>query len=305
MVGAFQEAITYSCILSFLGVGITLLYKTTKVPNFAHASFVTTGAYTVYTITTVLALNPYLSLPLSFLMSALMAACLFLVVLEPLRKRKASIQMLMIATLAFDILMYGFLNVFADAIQQIFKIPSRVVTLMRFDFAIAGLRGVLIVSLAILLITMIVLYFVLNKTYIGISLRASMENQVLAESIGINTRVTLMISWIIAGGLAGLGGGILAIWTQIDPSTGMSLVASMFCASILGGLEEIYGAFLGGFLLGFTELIGIEVLAGALGSWITPYRTAIPLLVLFVTLILCPTGLVDPARRVVRKLRGR
>jgi len=303
--GTFQEALAYSCILSFLAVGITLLYKTTKVPNFAHASFTTAGAYTVYSVTTVLALNPYLSLPLSFLVGALMSICLFLVVLEPLRRRKASIQMLMIATLAFDVLMFGFLNVFADIIQEEYKIPSRVVTLMRFDFTIAGFRGILIVSLALLLITTIVLYFILNRTYMGISLRASMENQALAESIGINTRMILMIAWAIAGGLAGLGGGILSIWTQIDPSIGMSLVASMFCASILGGLEEIYGAFLGGFLLGFTELFGIDGLARTLGSWITPYRTVIPLSVLFVTLIICPTGLVDPARRVIRRFRGR
>jgi branched-chain amino acid transport system permease protein len=132
-----------------------------------------------------------------------------------------------------------------------------------------------------------------------------MENQALAESIGINTKITLLISWAIAGGLAGLGGGVLTIWTQIDPSIGMSLVASMFCASIVGGLEEIYGAILGGFLLGFAELIGIEVLARTVGYWVTPYRPAIPLLILFAALIFCPTGLVDPARKAIRRLRRR
>ncbi|RZN63155.1 MAG: branched-chain amino acid ABC transporter permease [Thermoproteota archaeon] len=303
--GTIEEALVYSFVLSFLAVGITLLYKTTKVPNFAHASFTTAGAYAVYSISTILNLNPYIGLPAAFLISTLMAVILFFVVLEPLRKRKASIQMLMIATLAYDILMYGVLNVYADTIQTSFKIPSRTVTLMRFDFTIAGFRGVFIVSLILLLSSVIILYFILNRTYIGISLRASMENQALAESIGINTRVTLLISWIIAGGLAGLGGGILAIWTQIDPSTGMSLVASMFCASIVGGLEEIYGAILGGFLLGLVELIGTEVLARTVGSWVTPYRPIIPLLILFITLIFCPTGLVSPARKAIRKLRGR
>ncbi|RSN67230.1 branched-chain amino acid ABC transporter permease [Candidatus Korarchaeum cryptofilum] len=298
--GTIEQALAYSSILSFLAIGISLLYKTTKVPNFAHASFATAGAYSVYSISTILGLNPYIALIVAFSSVVLMAVLLF-IVLEPLRRRKASTQMLMIATLAYDILMYGVLNVFADTIQALFKIPSRTVTLMRFDFTIAGLRGVLVVSLILLSLSAIILYLILNRTYIGICLRASMENQALAESIGINTRVTLLISWIIAGGLAGLGGGILTIWTQIDPSIGMLLIPSMFCASILGGLEEIYGAIIGGFLLGFVEIIGIEVLARSVGTWVTPYRPAIPLIILFTTLLLCPKGLVGPLREAIRK----
>ncbi|MEL9914717.1 MAG: branched-chain amino acid ABC transporter permease [Thermoplasmatales archaeon] len=303
--GTIEQALVYSFILSLLGIGITLLYRTTKVPNFAHASFTTAGAYAVYSVTMTLGLNPYLyGFPTAFLIGALMAVILFLI-LEPLRRRKATIQMLMIATLAYDILMFGILNVYADILQASYKIPSRTVTLRRFDFTVADLRGVFVISFILLLLSVTILYLILSKTSIGISLRASMENQALAESIGIDTRVTLLISWAIAGGLAGLGGGTLAMWTQIDPSVGMFLVASMFCASIVGGLEEIYGAILGGLLLGFVELIGIEILAKVIGTWIVPYRPAIPLLILFLTLLLSPMGLVEPARKAFRGMRGR
>ncbi len=303
--GTIEQSLVYSFILSLLGIGITLLYKTTKIPNFAHASFATAGAYAVYSVTMILGLNPYLcGFPIAFLIGALMAIILFLI-LEPLRHRKATIQMLMIATLAYDILMFGVLNVYADVLQASYKILSRTVTLRRFDFTVAGLEGVSIISFILVLLSTISLYLILNKTSIGISLRASMENQALAESIGIDTRVTLLISWAIAGGLAGLGGGTLVMWTQIDPSVGISLVASMFCASILGGLEEIYGAILGGILLGFVELAGVEILARIIGTWIVPYRPVVPLLILFLTLLLSPTGLVEPARKVFRGMRGR
>jgi branched-chain amino acid transport system permease protein len=288
-----MDAVTYSCILSLLAVGITLLYKTTKVANFAHASLATLGAYVTYSSTRLIGMNPYLGLPVSFVMGGLVAICLFFAVLEPMRKRGSSITMLMIGTLAFDVIVYGVLNAYADYLQTALKIPSRVVSLIKLDFTIAGFPGVFVTSIALLAISAAVLHFALNRTYLGIALRASMENQVLAEAIGINTRFTLMVSWFIAGGLAGLGGALLPLWTQIDPGVGMLLVASMFCASILGGLEEIYGAFLGGFLLGFAELPGTLVLSKTVGAWVVPYRPAIPLIILFIALIAFPSGLTE------------
>jgi len=295
-----REAVTYSCILSLLAVGITLLYKTTKVPNFAHASLATVGAYATYSLTRLLGISPYLGLPVSFVVGGLMALGLFFVILEPMRKRKSSVTMLMIGTLAFDVIAYGAMNAYADYLQAALKIPSRVVSLVKLDFIIAGLPGVFLTSIALLAISAALLHFVLNRTYLGIALRASMENQILAETIGINTTFTLMVSWFIAGGLASLGGALLPLWTQIDPGIGMLLVASMFCASILGGLEEIYGAFLGGFLLGFAELPGTVVLSKTFGAWVVPYRPAIPLIILFIALVAFPNGLAD-----ILKRRGR
>jgi branched-chain amino acid transport system permease protein len=292
-----MDAVTYSCILSLLAVGITLLYKTTKVANFAHASLATLGAYVTYSSTRLLGISPYLGLPASFVMGGLVALCLFFVILEPMRKRGSSVTMLMIGTLAFDVIVYGVMNAYADYLQTALKIPSRVVSLIKLDFKMGGLPGVFLTSIALLTLSAAVLHFVLNRTYLGIALRASMENQVLAEVIGINTRFTLMVSWFIAGGLAGIGGALLPLWTQIDPGVGMVLVASMFCASILGGLEEIYGAFLGGFLLGFAELPGTVVLSKTVGAWIVPYRPAIPLVILFIALIAFPRGLAEIWKR--------
>lgn len=286
-----REAITYSCILSFLAVGITLLYKTTKVPNFAHAALATLGAYVTYSLTSLLGINPYLSLPVSFLIGGLVALCLFFLVLEPMRRAKASVTMLMIATLAFDIVASGAINAYADYLQTTFKISARNVSLIRMDFQIASLPGVFLTSITLIAMTVILLYLLLNRTYLGISLRASMENQILAETIGINTTFTLMLSWFIAGGLAGLGGTLLPVWTQIDTGVGMVFIASMFCASTLGGLGEIYGAFLGGFLLGFAELLGTVILSKTLGTWVIPYRPVIPLIILSVTLLVSPRGL--------------
>jgi len=131
----------------------------------------------------------------------------------------------------------------------------------------------------------------LNFTTLGIALRASMENSSLSEAIGINVSMMLAVSWFIAGGLAGMAGALIPLWTQINPNVGIFLIASMFCASIVGGLEQIYGAALGGLLLGLVQVVGTSMLSSFVGPWVALYEPVIPLLVLSATLIIAPRGL--------------
>lgn len=286
-----RDALTYAFLLSLMASGITLLYRTTKVPNFAHASFVTIGAYTTFSLVSLLNLNPYTGLLVSFPVSGLAALACFYLVLEPLRKRGASIRSLMIATLGVEILYFGILNIYADYLQRVFKLPSRNFSLSGIDIFILGLPGVFVVSLITTLATIIALYLVLDRTKIGIKLRASMENQALAEVMGINTRHMLALSWLIAGGLAGVSGSLMSLWTIVNPATGMTLIASMFCASILGGLNSIFGAFLGALLLTIAEVLGITSLEKVLGSWILPFRPVVPLVILSIVLLVLPGGI--------------
>jgi branched-chain amino acid transport system permease protein len=286
-----RDAVTYATLLSFMATGITLLYKTTKVANFAHASFVTAAAYINYYLVSILKLNPYTGLFVSFPIVGLLALVCFYLVLEPLRRRGASIDIMMIATLAYDIVLLGAISIFADYLQTVFKLPSRNFHIGALDIEIAGIPGVFLVAIVLNVITIISLHLILNYTKMGISLRASMENQNLSEAIGINTSFTMAFSWFIAGGLAGMAGALLPLWTLVNPTTGMLLIASMFCASIVGGLEAIYGAFLGAFLMGLTEVIGITALSEAVGLWILPYRPVVPLLILAVVLLILPGGI--------------
>lgn len=283
--------LTYSALLSLMGLGITLLYRTTKVANFAHASFVTFGAYITYTVTIALGHNPYLGLPFAFVLVGLVSLVLFYAVLEPMRRRGSSIVMLMIATLAFDILGLGFINILSESLTNVYKLLAVNITLQQYDFHIFAEPGVLFVALGTLVLTVTALYFLLNFTTVGIALRASMENTSLSEAIGINVSKMLALSWFIAGGIGGIAGALLPFWSSITPDIGTFLIPSMFCASIVGGLGEIYGAVLGGFLLGFVDIIGTSVLASTVGPVVTFYERVIPLLVLSVTLVIIPKGL--------------
>jgi branched-chain amino acid transport system permease protein len=283
--------LTYSAFLSLMALGVTLLYRTTKVANFAHASFVTVGAYVTYTLTITVSRNPYVGVPAAFVVVGIVALVLFYAILEPMRKRKTSTVMMMIATLAFDVMMLGVLNIHADYLTNAFTLPSRNILLSGSDFKFMGQPGILFVALGTLALCSATLYLLLNFTTLGIALRAAMENSSLSEAIGINVGMMLAISWFIAGGLAGVAGALIPLWTQVNPSTGTALIPSMFCASIVGGLEEVYGAVLGGLLLGLFDVVGTSVLSALVGPWISFYEPVIPLVVLSVTLIISPRGL--------------
>jgi branched-chain amino acid transport system permease protein len=283
--------LTYSGFLSLMALGITLLYKTTKVANFAHASFVTIGAYVTYTLTVIFSSNPYTGLPVAFVVVGIVGLAIFYSVLEPLRRRNSQTVMLMIATLSIDVVLTGLINIHADYLTSLYAVPSRNILLSGSDFKFMGQPGVLFVALGTLTLCCAALYILLNFTTLGTALRASMENPQLAEAIGINVSMMLAISWFIGGGLAGIAGALIPLWTEVNPSIGTILLASMFCASIVGGLEQIYGAILGGLLLGLFDVVGTSELAAIFGPWIAFYEPVIPLLVLSATLILAPKGL--------------
>lgn len=283
--------LTYSGFLSLMALGITLLYRTTKVANFAHASFVTIGAYVTYTLTVIFSSNPYVGLPVAFIVVGIVGLAIFYSVLEPLRRRNSPTVMLMIATLSVDVVLTGLINIHADYLTSAYAVPSRNILLSGSDFKFIGQPGIFFVALGTLALCTTALYILLNFTTLGTALRASMENPQLAEAIGINVSLMLAVSWFIGGGLAGIAGALIPLWTEVNPGIGTILLASMFCASIVGGLEQIYGAVLGGLLLGLVDVVGTSELASFLGPWVAFYEPVIPLIVLSATLVLAPRGL--------------
>lgn len=289
-VGTLIYSLTWSSILSLTAIGITLLYRTTRVPNFAHASFVTTGIYAA-AIVWISGLNPYWGIPLGFIMSGIEAAILFYALLEPLRRRKADIFLLMIATLSFDILMYGLLNIFADVLQTEFKVLSRNLYFANEDFTLFGVKGVTWVSLISLVVIFALLQFLLYRTNTGIALRACMENPSLALTMGINVPRMLLISWFLAGAIAGIAGALIPFYQISNTFTGILLIAEMFCASTVGGLDYLYGAPLGSFLVGFAKIFLLSILASLLGPDIINYGMAVPLIVMVLTFAFLPKGL--------------
>ena len=301
----FTDALVISCLLTLLTIGLTLTYLTTKVPNFAHGTFATVGIYVGLMVSKILGLSIYLGMLPGFLLGGAVALLQYLVFLKPMTKRNASITSLQIATIAFDILMVAILNVLADYIQTGFKIDSRTFLLASLDVSIMGIRGIVLVSPIMVISIVIALFLILNKTKFGIAMRATIENPQLAGTVGINTNLVYIVAWFIAGGLAGMVGSVITLWYIGNPNVGSDIfLINIFAAAVVGGIQKIHGAVIGGFVIGVSQSVIIRLLAGVVGAWIIPYQPLIPLIFMVVTLLIAPGGLTGiNIRELSKKLR--
>ena len=299
-----RDAVIFASLLSMLSTGLTLTYMTTKVPNFAHGDFATISMYTSLILAEIFGLSPYLGIPLGFLVGSLTALLLYISVLKPLLDRGANYIILMIATIAYDMILISVINILADSLTYAYKIATRLFILKSYDFSIFGLPGIAVVAPLIAVVMVVALYLFLNKTRFGIAMRAAIENPSLAGVVGINVNLTYAVSWFISGGLAGIAGSLMPLWLMCNPDLGMRLIVSVFAASIVGGLTNIYGAFIGGLLIGFAEVLGTGYLSIIVGSWVIPYRPIIPLVIMSLTLLFAPKGLTGIAWREIFKRGG-
>jgi len=206
-------------------------------------------------------------------------------------RRNVSIVGLMITTLAIDILLLAILNIYADYLTTVFKITSRTFNLRAFNMTVFGQKGILVFAPTLTWLSVAMLHLVLTKTKFGISMRAAIENPDLASTMGINVDLVYKVSWFISGGLAGLSGSLLPFWFLSNPDLGTKMIASIFASSIVGGLYNIYGAVIGGYLIGLIEILGTHFLALEFGTWIIPYRPIMPVLAVAVTLLIAPKGI--------------
>ena len=287
----FSDAIIFASLLALLSIGLTLTYLTTRVPNFAHASFATIGVYIALVATRVWDSTPYIAIPIAFVISGIVAVALYTFILKPLIRKGASQAIQMVSTLAFDLIVIAMLNIFADYIVNTYQVTSREFTLRSYDVEFMGLPLIVFAAPITIAILAITLHIVLRKTKFGIAMRAATENSDLSGIVGINVKLIFRISWLLGGGIAGIAGALMSLWFQGDPNLGPQLIPSVFAASIVGGFFSIYGAIAGGVLVGLTEVLGTRFLAGEFGSWLIAYRPLIPLVFIVVTLLLAPRGL--------------
>ena len=291
MPGWLASGLVYASGLALTSGGITLLYITTRTFNFAHASMATFGFYVVYTFVALKGGNPYIYFPLAFLFGSLLGIIVYFILNRPLLKRKANEITLMMSTLGYDLILLSLIQMYCDYLTHTYKLYPRRVTMSVYDIQIGGMNASTYFApiTAVLIITVLSLF--LTRTKFGIAMRATIENTPLSEASGINSDKVYMTSWIIGGGMASLGGAVLAMATTGSPVLGMNLIANMFAGAILGGLYSIYGGLFGGFVVGLAEYAIVYWLAESVGTWILGYRLAIPLLIMVVTLLFFPRGL--------------
>lgn len=250
------SALVYACLFAMMAMGLTLTYMTTKVPNFAFGDLVTLGIYSSYTAVKVFKLNPYAGSALGFVMGALVSAVMYLAVLRPLARRGSSLVSLMIATFGVDIGFVGIYEIYTNYLQydlghidapNFYALP---------DFSLGGYAGVDFVAPLSVAVIVISIYLLFTRTKFGVAMRAAVENPPLARVLGINVDMVATVSWMLAGGFAGYAGGLLTLFLPGGTATGSNLIVEIFSSSVLGGLTSIFGACVGGLIIGGSEILG-------------------------------------------------
>jgi branched-chain amino acid transport system permease protein len=297
----------YASLYVLLSSGLTLTYMTTNVPNFAHGAVSTAGAYFSFTLFTFYGWSPYSSIPMCFLIGGAVDYAIYTFAIRPVAKKERTTITLMVATLAADIFLTGIFGIYSDYLVNVYKIfNSRFFILAGEDPSIFGLPGLVILGPVLIMCILTAIHLFLTKTKFGVALRATVENPLLAQVLGVNTNRVYAFAWFLSGGLAGIAGSLMILWIVGSPAVGDSLLPGIFAASLVGGLHNMYGALVGGIIVAGGQIMLTSLLASLVGSWIIVYGVGIPLLIMIATLLFFPEGVTSlNLSRFTKMLRGK
>lgn len=270
---------------SLIALGLSLIFGVLKVINFAHGSLLMIGMYITYWLFTLLGVNPYLASIVSVPVLFLLGYCLQDYLLFPLFKRETAAVVEPISAL---IMTCGIWLLLDNLALLFFKSDYRAIVLESFSriLSVGPLyvnTAKLISFLAALVCTFILSSF-LKYTSSGQAIRAISQDREAALLQGINMRKMYALTFGIGASIVGLAGSFLLPYYYVHPSVGSVFVTKAFIIVVLGGMGSIWGAMLGGLVVGI-----IEAIAGHL------MRSTLALLILFlifiVTLLFKPSGI--------------
>ncbi len=287
------DGIILGATLALGAIGLTLTYNILRFANFAHGEFLTFGAYFALLCVGLLAghgaaaIGPLTfgwgfvaALAVSAALTSVLALALDWLLYRPLRASGVAVA-LVIASFGASLMLRNIV-VFAWGSQP--EYFSRQIAIA--SEIVPGVRltadEVFVVVLATLL--MLALHLFLRRTRLGKAMRAVSDNAVLASVSGIPVQQVIRWTWVMGGGLAAVAGALYGLTVQISPEMGFNLVLPIFAAAILGGVGSIYGAVLGGLLIGVAESVSVPLIGAA-------YEPAVGFLLMFLMLLCYPTGL--------------
>ncbi len=284
-------------VLCMLSIGLTLVYDILKFANFAHVELAVVAAYVGFFFNVTLGWNIVISAIVAILITGLLAILFDRMVFK--RLRFAHPVIVMVVSFGLAIALRNGLRAIWGPRPRTFAIALQKPIL----FLGARITMVQILLLGVTLASITALHLLLHRTKLGKSMRATSDNPELAQARGISTETIIQWIWFIAGCFAGLAGILFGLETQIEPNMGFSLIIPVFCATILGGLGNPYGAMLGALALGLAENFGIYFDFGSIINfgglfdvvgplWIpTAYKGAIAFSILLIILLIRPWGI--------------
>ena len=312
--------LTYGSQLALGALGITIIYSVLRFSNFAHGEFMSFGAMSAILLSWLfislgITLHPIptaiIVLPIAIVLTISYCLIVDKLIFKFYRKQNSKSVINLIVSIGVMFFTGGLIRFIVGPGGKNFFDGERFILKARTFKNITGLnegltlkttQGITI-SLSVLLV--VLLFWFLNKTKTGKSMRAYSDNKELALLSGINPEKVVLITWIITGTLACVAGTLYGLDKSYKPFTYLHLVLPIFSAAIVGGVGNPVGAIIGGFVIAFSELIITFAYKkiffyflpdnyapeGLLQILSTDYKIAISFLILVLVLLIKPTGI--------------
>lgn len=298
-VRALQLAVgglVFSLLLAMAALGLSMIFGTTGLTNFAHGELITFGALVALFIDllpgniTVAGTNITMvtAIAVAIVISTLFGWSQDKILWKPLRRRGTGLIAAMIVSIGLSIFLRNVYQYFAGAANHNYSqwtSPSP----LRLGPVLITPKDIGVIIFATIVLAVVTL--AVAKTRLGKATRAVADNPALAASSGINVDRVISVVWAVGAGLAGLSGVLLGMTQGFDYQVGFKLLLLVFAAVVLGGLGTVWGAILGSFIIGiFIEVSTLFVPA--------ELKFVGALLVLILALLFRPQGLLGRAERV-------
>lgn len=282
-IGALINGLALGMAYALIAVGYSMVFGVLRLINFSHSAVYAFGAYMVYFFVS-LKFGLFPAILLAVVLSGLLALTIDKVALEPLRKKKSMPIATLITTIGMSFIIQNLLS-----IEYVFGSEKRgFPSLNLFGNIIIGnitIQSSQIIMLVVAMILLAILTFIVQKTKVGLAMRATEQNQKAAQLMGINVNSVISFTFFIGGASAAIAGALIGGYYQvISPTMGSMIGLKAFAAAVVGGIGILYGSVVGGLVIGVAECFAAQYL----GSNV---RDPMAFVILILILIIKPVGL--------------
>jgi branched-chain amino acid transport system permease protein len=279
------NGIVFGSLYVLVALGLTLIYGVLVQINFAHADIVTIGAFAAYFFTVALGGNYIVGIGVALMVGAALGWLVNVAIFAPLRERSELLPL--IATIGMSILLQNAMLLLLGPIPYAFDSPYSNEVIRLWGGTFITLQNVIIVVVSAL--TIALLYAFMKLTFMGKALRAVAQDRETAGLMGINPGQLIMLTFVIASALAGMGGAMLGPILVLTPFAGTSVIVKAFAIVIIGGFGNVEGTIIAGLLVGLVEAATTQLLNPGLTDIVV-------FTLLLVMLAVRPTGLIAEKR---------
>jgi branched-chain amino acid transport system permease protein len=268
-------------LYALVALGIVLIYRSTRVLNFAHGNIATIATFVAFSLLS----NRYafpVALAASLLVGAAIGIAFYFTVLVRAQREGANLLSMVILTLGLALILEGVV-VYVWGAEPV-ALPFPISDTKTYKLGLVVVSQLSLATMAAGLVGSALLYLLVQKTRLGLAMRATSENVMAAQTLGIPTRMVLSVSWGAASALGVVAGIFLAPALLLDPQFMLDPFLKGFAAAVLGGLNSLPGAVVGALILGVAESLT--------GAYLTiQFKNTLAFVVIIVVLLIRPEGL--------------